>query len=438
VVSGQEILNRVGLNWWYGIHWKSGRTGQHMKNDEGTRQSIQHTVATILSLSAENVIINPNINARGDDPTHHTGRGDAIMFHTYTIGYQFRRSVPIEERYFDQTKYNQAISHAQYYIDSSQQKITQFQQKEAAEKLQQQKAQALVIKQQQEAALKLKHEEEEGNTKIVVSTNEKDRAELFIRLYAKRDDNITMCNFIFDKIKELGFDANHLAYLSMQQNHKVLFELSLQRGADCDNCFVEGRTLLQHLIHSKNDLFIQKAFVQCKDLSTTAISAIEQNDVLSITKVVAHDSNLLKQKYDGYSLLQTAIIKNASASIVELILELDNTCLDILSDNGESALKLALISGNPEIIQLFVDRINLVSELNQLVDNTDPLLREKILEKNDIEALIKLLKGEEITLQQYLVSCGEVIEKFDLIPDLNSCDEEVQELGINHVLTDDY
>jgi len=30
-------------------------------------------------------------------------------------------------------------------------------------------------------------------------------------------------------------------------------------------------------------------------------------------------------------------------------------------------------------------------------------LKEKILEKNDVEALVKLLKGEEINLQQYLL-----------------------------------
>lgn len=30
-------------------------------------------------------------------------------------------------------------------------------------------------------------------------------------------------------------------------------------------------------------------------------------------------------------------------------------------------------------------------------------MKEKILEKNDVEALVKLLKGEEINLQQYLL-----------------------------------
>ena len=267
---------------------------------------------------------------------------------------------------FDNNKYQQAVTKAQQLVDGAQLKITQFQQKEAAEKLQQQKAQALVIKQQQEAALKLKQQKEDDAIKLVISTNEKDRAELFFKMYAKPGSENAISNFTINKIKELGFDANHLAYLSIQQNHKVLFELSLQRGADYNSYFAEGRTLLQHLIHSKNDLFIQKALVQCENLSTTAISAIEQNDTLSIAKIVAHDSSLLKQKYDGYSLLQTAIIKNVSTSIVALLLELDNTYSALLSDNGESALKLALIGGNPEIIKLLIDHINLAAELNQL------------------------------------------------------------------------
>ena len=40
-VSGAEILGTKGLYWWYGIPWKKGRCGQHMKNDTATRQCVK-------------------------------------------------------------------------------------------------------------------------------------------------------------------------------------------------------------------------------------------------------------------------------------------------------------------------------------------------------------------------------------------------------------
>ena len=82
-IGGWEIYSTKGLNWWYGIFWKDGRTGQHMKNDTATREDIRQTLAAKLGCSTECIMLDPHINPRGNTPTHHTGCGDAIMFSSY-------------------------------------------------------------------------------------------------------------------------------------------------------------------------------------------------------------------------------------------------------------------------------------------------------------------------------------------------------------------
>ncbi|WP_341752022.1 hypothetical protein [Candidatus Tisiphia endosymbiont of Piscicola geometra] len=47
---------------------------------------------------------------------------------------------------------------------------------------------------------------------------------------------------------------------------------------------------------------------------------------------------------------------------------------------------------------------NLQTEIAQLGPKVEQALKDKILEYQDIETVIKLLRGEEISLQQYLLT----------------------------------
>ncbi len=408
-VSGAEIFATKSLGWWYGVHWKRGRCGQHMKNDTATREDIRQTLAAKLGCSPECIMLDPHINPRGNDPTWHTGCGDAIMFSSYNIGYQYRQLETRVETYFDQAKYNAALNSCQSNINSARAAISRFQQEEARkaaaaeaarlEGVRKQQQEALLAKQKAEAELLRKEEEKKQQIiDMVSSKDDKGRSELLIKFFDQADSD-----FIISQIKAKGFDVNYLAYLSIQNNCDALFALSLEEGAELASYQFEGKTLIQHIIHDANAEFLQKALAKCNDLSVTVTGAIEQGDLLTIEKLHEHDANLLQNKYKGQTLLQIAISNNSAIEIIQKLIELDNSCCSILADNGESALKLAVINGNDEIIKLIEGQASIEEEIEQLSSDVDAQLKSKILENQDMETLIRIFKGESISLEKYII-----------------------------------
>ncbi|MCC8399058.1 MAG: ankyrin repeat domain-containing protein [Rickettsia endosymbiont of Platyusa sonomae] len=138
-------------------------------------------------------------------------------------------------------------------------------------------------------------------------------------------------------------------------------------------------------------------------MASTVVEAIGQNDIVTISKLSSYDNSLLSQKFAGYTLLQIAISAQ-KAEMVQKILQLDSASAKILTNNGESALKIAVRSGNTEILEMVTLHSNLQAEIAQLGSKVEQALKDKILEYQDIETVIKLLRGEEISLQQYLLS----------------------------------
>lgn len=407
-VGGPEIFATKSLGWWYGVHWKRGRSGQHMKNDAATREDIRQTLAAKLGCSTECIMLDPHINPRGNTPTWHTGCGDAIMFSSYDIGYQYRKLDNRVETYFDQAKYNAALNSCQSSINSARAAISTFQQEEARkaaaaeaarlEAIRKQQQEALLAKQKAEAELLRKEEEKKQQIiDMVSSKDDKGRSELLIKFFDQADSD-----FIISQIKAKGFDVNYLAYLSIQNNHDALFALSLEEGVELESYQFENKTLIQHIIHAANAEFLQKALSLCSDLSVTAIGAVEQGDLLTIEKLHEHDANFLQNKYKGQTLLQIAISNNSAIEIIQKLIELDNSCCSMLADNGESALKLAVINGNDEIINLIEGQVSIEEETQQLGSDVDVQLKAKILENQDMETLIRLFKGENISPEQYI------------------------------------
>ena len=410
-VSGAEILATKGLYWWYGVHWKSGRSGQHMKNDAVTREDIRQTLAVKFGYRPECIMIDPDINARGITPTHHTGIGDAIMFDKYEIGYHYRSLDVRTEEYFDQTKYDAEVKYCQgqidYYKESVNKGIYAKQQKEEEarkaaeaarlEAIRKQQQEVLLAKQKAEAEAARKEEEKKQQIiDMVSSKDDKGRSELLIKFFDQADSD-----FIISQIKAKGFDANYLAYLSIQNSCDALFALSLEEGAELESYQFEGKTLIQHIIHAANAEFLQKALAKCNDLSVTVTGAIEQGDLLTIEKLHEHDANFLQNKYKGQTLLQIAISNNSAIEIIQKLIELDNSCCSILAGSGESALKLAVINGNDEIIKLIESQTSIEEEIEQLSSDVNAQLKAKILENQDIDTLIRLFKEENISLEQY-------------------------------------
>jgi uncharacterized protein (UPF0128 family) len=246
--------------------------------------------------------------------------------------------------------------------------------------------------------LRKEEEKKQQIIDMVSSKDDKGRSELLIKFFDQADSD-----FIISQIKAKGFDVNYLAYLSIQNSHDALFALSLEEGAELESYQFEGKTLIQHIIHADNEAFLQKALSLCSDLSVTAIGAVEQGDLLTIENLHEHDANFLQNKYKGQTLLQTAISNNSAIEIIQKLIELDNSCCSILADNGESALKLAARSGSDAIIKLLEGQVSIEEEIQQLSSDVDAQLKAKILENQDIDTLIRLFKGENISLVQYII-----------------------------------
>jgi hypothetical protein len=324
---------------------------------------------------------------------------------------------------FNQGKYDQDMAATNARINDLEIEINSLRQQEAAEEQARQRAiaeekarlEAIEQEKQQKIAAEqarldaVKHgndvisanisKQQKANFDMFQSLNSKQRAFFLSELFGKSDnESMTMISII----KSLGVDADALAYYAIKKTHNELFELALHYGANCCNYSVEGKTLLQQLIHSGKDIFIQKVLAKGQDLSCTLVEAIDQNDIVTLNKLLSNNNSLLSQKFVGYTLLQIAISAQKT-EIVQKILQLGSSSAEVLTNNGESALKIAVRSGNDEIIKMVAHHANLQIEIAQLGLKVDQVFKAMILEHQDIATVIKLLKGEEISLQQYLI-----------------------------------
>lgn len=447
LVSGNEILSTKGLSWWYGVHWKAGRTGQHMKNDEVTRESIRQTIAGKLGFSTECIILDPQINARGNTPTIHTGIGDAIMFSSYNIGYQYRTLEVKTESYFDQAKYDADIKYCQgqinYYKDSVEK--GELAKKQYEDMLAKQKQEELIAKQKQEAILK-KQKEEKAIIDNIKSIDAKERSILLSKVFNKTDAN---SKFTVNEIKKTcngggGFDAGYLCYLAILEGKEGLFDLSLQHiagGSFISHIYtVNEKTLLQHIINSNNQIFLHKALSKCndEDISDLTIHSLNTNNTQTLNKLIEFQPELFQKKYSGFTILQQVLNKGVvNIPLIEQIIILDNDLSSVLASNGESTFKISIKifkNTSPETIKLISNYINIKTELDQLPD-IELGLKEKIIEKSDIDTLIRLLSGEEISLEQYMLENLELAEENDdvQIDDLLFEDANDVDKGIGNV-----
>lgn len=406
----------------YPQFWRRGRYGQHMNDNSTTQEVIRNTIAHKLARPLDEISQNLIISARGEDPTYQFG--ELAYFNTYTIGYQHRKLHIRQERYFDQERYNQTLRECEQNIESSRVAIINFQEQQILEEKigslhgQISNTKSQITKNQMEAsnhsarinAEIIKRQDYErkyaqvqaGNNQVkeklksrqddiynmLHSADEKQRA-FFLSELCGNADSAT----IISTIKSLGFDASELAYLAILNNHNELFELAIQYGAGCANYMVEGKTLLQHLIQQNKDDLIRKVLEAEKDIACTLITAVGQNDAVTIDKLHSLNSNFLKQKFAGYTLLQIAIsLENPEIEMIKKLLALDNTLIAVLNNNGESALKIAVRLGNEDIIEIVKQSIDLKVEVEQL--KLDTLLKDEILARNDIDEVIRLFQEE--------------------------------------------
>lgn len=312
--------------------------------EELMKPELRKTIAKTFSLSLDE--IHPDIKY---DARLYSFDGNNLSFNG-TVYYQHRKLNKKEERFFDQAKYNQALKECENNITSTQGAID----------------------------------------KLLQSANDSQRAAYLADLFGMDKATPTI-----ELIKSLGFDANELANIAVNKNNQFLFDLALQHGADCCSHFVGGITLLQRIIHEGKELFLQKVLSKNQDLDDTLMNAIKKDDILTIDKLLSLKPELLKQKYAGYTLLQIAIATEGShTEVIKKILSFDKKLAEVLSDNNESALRIAVRIGDKEVIKLVSLYANINVELEQFGNEFGTIAKTGILANRDFVEIIKLHKYE--------------------------------------------
>ena len=395
---------------------------------------------------------------------------------TVKLYYYIQKQETRSEQVFSQSAYDSYLSSAQGRIDQIRLQINAENnrlaliKKQEQEQIAKQKQEALlkqqeqIAKRKQEALLKQQKEEQiakqkqeallkqqkEKNDIIdnIKSIDAKERAVLLSKVFNKTDEN---SEFTANEIKKTwhndsdgGFDSGYLCYLAIVEGNESLFDLGIYyTGTDLISGIytVNDKTLLQHILNSNNQSFLQKALSKCNsatDISAASIFYLEQNDMQTLNKLIEFQPNLFQKKYSGFTILQQIINKEVvNIPLIEQIITLDNNSVSILSDNGKSAFKIACEQGKSEVIELLSQHINISQEVNQLAVDMHPSLKNAIAERKDIATLIKLLKGENVSAEEYL-DIKEVVQvqhgDTDIYGtfDFGELNEEIQVAGSTH------
>mgnify|MGYP003320012866 CR=1 FL=1 len=373
--SGKEMLEKYKFNWFWGKYVEDEESGpghiQYLKNDPVTCESIRNEILEKLKYDKENIrLLEGKLIVKVFPPQMRLeGFENSIIFDKYSVAYEYR---DLNNHIFvnDNKTAKSDVSSSEVIRSPGLYRTDEhysLKEKEIIEKL--------------------------------LSKDDKGRAEFLSHVFNQTDSEFTI-----NQIKSIGFDVNYLSYLSIQREDSDLFAFSHSYGPDYANYLVEDKTLLQHLVHSSNTEQIQQGIESSTYLGITVASSVKQSDLLTIKHLISHDVHLLKNHYDGYTIIQMAVMQGSDISMetIEALIELDNSCLSILAGSGESTLKLAVINGNDEIIKLIEGQASIEEEIEQLSSDVDAQLKAKILENQDMETLIRIFKGGNISPEQYI------------------------------------
>ena len=155
--------------------------------------------------------------------------------------------------------------------------------------------------------------------------------------------------FMVNAIKNQGYDADFLGYLAMNKNDQKLFNFALQDMRL--NVLIDGRTLLEHAILTKQNSYINKLLNSGLQLNVSLLNAIKNDDLATINTVVKHSPEILHHKHAGYTVFHVAVA-TGKFEIAKSFIDIDQSVLNDFTSKGESISAIALRSESDATIQL--------------------------------------------------------------------------------------
>lgn len=161
----------------------------------------------------------------------------------------------------------------------------------------------------------------------------------------------------------LKFHPDIAATFAIERNNSRFIDLVLAQQASLDTNFVEDqgkeKTLLQLAVAKCDPDIIHKVLLATKQCDNSLLYALSDTDgdIATVTAILSHYPNMATSfLLDGLTPLHYAI-GNHHFHIVQYILKSHSSSLNIKTQNGDSVFKIALRSGDVQIIRMIGEQM---------------------------------------------------------------------------------
>jgi hypothetical protein len=191
----------------------------------------------------------------------------------------------------------------------------------------------------------------------------------------------------------IGFDKDYLARLAFEIDSTEAFEYALSSGADPINYSRNHKTLLQSIIKSGKKEYFDRVIngKSLDDLAGTILSAIKNNDLVTINKLSDHYGNIFSKEIMGVNFIEF-VIHNMNEVLLDQVLLINPETVKLTNARGHNALYTALKHGNDSMVMKILN-LGLLNAQDQAeilaLDNERDLCVKfgRICTKNNIELL---------------------------------------------------
>ena len=212
--------------------------------------------------------------------------------------------------------------------------------------------------------------------------------------------------YLIETICELGFDYNVLAAIAIDSNNSSLLDFALHSGANLDQYLVEGKTLIQHAVKQGNNNIISKSIAATKHFETSLFYALLQNDLVSLKAILSVQPELASSLlFEDYNLAHYAIANN-QMEVLSYVMSICPKALTVTNSNGDSSFKIALRSGNNEMVALVSEHVNLADEYVSLKQKGNTDLIDRAIGLDLAKAGFAAIKEDKEQLEDLLVHVG--------------------------------
>jgi hypothetical protein len=247
------------------------------------------------------------------------------------------------------------------------------------------------------------------------------RAQLLLEGFTENDSK---CEIIKKYASHMGFDPDYLAKLAFQANSMEAFEYGLSNGANPCNYSKNNITLLQKIIHSGKQEYINNVMngKSLDDVGVTLLSAIKSNDLVTINKLSEYYGNIFTKQIMGVNFIEF-VIHEKNEKLFDQIISQNPEMIKLTNSKAENVLHTALKYGSDNMILKIINSrmLDLHNEASILTVNNqkDSCARLKMIcTENNIELLHgnerDFLEGD---VEQNLLCIGDMYYDQDLLID---------------------